>query len=53
MIDPVRNEKHGTGDRNDNEVAESDRPGQKDRDRKIEEGDKEIDKESGRDIGAG
>jgi hypothetical protein len=53
MVDPVRNEKHGNGDRNDNDVAESDRAGQKDRDRKIKESEKKIDRESGRDIGAG
>lgn len=52
MVDPVRNSKHGNGDRNDNKVAKADRPGQKDRDLKIREGEKEIQKESKRKTGS-
>jgi len=48
MVDPIRNGKHGNGDRNDNDVAKADRPGQKERDRKIREGEKEIREESRR-----
>lgn len=45
--------KRGDGDRNHNDVAKQDRPGQCDRDEKIEKGDKEIKKQSDRDTGNG
>lgn len=48
MVEPVRNKQHGNGDRNDNAVAKTDRPGQKERDRKIREGEKDIREESRR-----
>jgi hypothetical protein len=51
MIEP--GQRHGNGDRNDNDVAKSDREGQKDRDRKIKEGEKKIDEESERRTGQG
>jgi hypothetical protein len=53
MVDPVRNKKHGNGDRNDNDVAKLDQPGQKERDRNIREGNKDIRQESRRDTGSG
>jgi hypothetical protein len=53
MVDPVRNKKHGNGDRNDNDVAKLDQPGQKERDRNIREGNKDTRKESRRNTGSG
>jgi hypothetical protein len=53
MVDPVRNKKHGNGDRNDHHVANTDRAGRKERDRRIREGEKEIRKESRRNTGTG
>lgn len=53
MVDPVRNKKHGNGDRNDDEVAKLDRHVQQERNRKLRKGEKEIKKESRRDTGAG
>jgi hypothetical protein len=53
MVDPVRNKKHGNGDRNDDEVAKLDRHVQDERDRKVREDEKEMKKESRRDTGTG
>lgn len=53
MVEPVRNTKHGNGDRNDNKVAEKDRPGQKKRDREVREDEKDIQKETRRKTGSG
>jgi hypothetical protein len=53
MVDPVRNKKHGNGDRNDHHVAKTDRAGRKERDRRIHEGEKEIRKESRRNTDTG
>jgi hypothetical protein len=35
MVDPVRNDKHGNGDRNDNKVAEVDRRLQEEREQRV------------------
>ena len=51
MTEP-ENRRHGNGDRNDNDVAKKDRPGQKERDRKIRQGEKDVGKESRRNMGA-
>jgi hypothetical protein len=53
MVDPVRNKKHGNGDRNDDEVAKLDSHVQEKRDRKLREDEKEVEEESRRDTGAG
>lgn len=51
MPKPPANRPHGSGDRNVNAVAKQDRPGQKDRDRKVREGEKATDKAAKRDTG--
>ena len=53
MTDPVRNDKHGNGDRNDNEVAEKDQPGQQERDREVRQDEKDIREETRRKTGSG
>jgi len=51
MNDESRKHRPQSGDRNDNYVAENDRPGQKDRDRKIKEGEEKMEKVRKRDEG--
>ncbi|HEY4293058.1 hypothetical protein [Luteibacter sp.] len=51
MNDESRKHRPQSGDRNGNYVAEKDQPGQKDRDRKIEKGEKEMEDRRERDEG--
>ncbi|WP_157599009.1 hypothetical protein [Rhodanobacter sp. Root561] len=53
MVEPVRNRRHGDGDRNDDDVAKKDAPNQKERDREVREDQQDIDSESRRKTGAG
>jgi hypothetical protein len=52
MVEPVRNRRHGDGDRNDNDVAKKDAPARKER-REAREDQQDIDRESRRKTGAG
>lgn len=51
MNDESRTHRPQSGDRNNNYVAEQDRPGQKDRDKKIKEGEKKSEDLRKRDEG--
>lgn len=53
MVEPVRNDKHGNGDRNDNEVAAKDAPMQQERKRESRKDEKDIEEETRRKTGAG
>lgn len=49
---PPADRKHGSGDRNENDVARLDKKLQDRRDDKREKGDAEVERQSDRDIGA-
>ena len=51
MPKPPAERPHGSGDRNVNTVARQDRKGQKDRDRKMRDGEKATDKAAKRNMG--
>jgi hypothetical protein len=52
MPKPPADRKHGSGDRNENDVARMDKKLQDRRDEKRQKGDAEVKRQSDRDIGA-